>query len=221
MKSSVGTMLDASSMVCGAVLAGGQSRRMGRRSKSGLEIGGATLLDRVVSRIRPQVDRLFISSNQPVTLQGSVDTEPRIADLLEGYGGPLIGIFSCLRHLDANASCDWLAVVPCDAPFLPSNLVAALLEQSKTGNSSLVSVRYKGIVQPTFSLWHKDLLPQLHSAVFTGRMHGIMEFLDAVDFDTVAWPGQSPSPFFNVNTPEDLAVASAQAASHGELFHEA
>ena len=50
-------------LAIGVVLAGGLSRRMGGGDKGLLDIGGETMLGRVVGRLRPQVDRLILNAN--------------------------------------------------------------------------------------------------------------------------------------------------------------
>ncbi|HUC72338.1 MAG TPA: NTP transferase domain-containing protein, partial [Stellaceae bacterium] len=47
----------------GVLLAGGQSRRMGGGDKALRLLGGISLLDRVIARLRPQVDALVLNAN--------------------------------------------------------------------------------------------------------------------------------------------------------------
>ena len=49
--------------VVGLLLAGGLSRRMGGGDKALRLLGGVSLLDRVIERIRPQVEALLLNAN--------------------------------------------------------------------------------------------------------------------------------------------------------------
>jgi len=51
-------------LVSVAILAGGQSQRMGR-DKAWLEVGGRPIIERVLERIRPLSDDLLVSANSP------------------------------------------------------------------------------------------------------------------------------------------------------------
>ena len=49
------------------------------------------------------------------------------ADVVEGFAGPLAGVLTGLDWARTHApGCRWVASVPCDAPFLPRDLVARL-----------------------------------------------------------------------------------------------
>jgi len=96
---------------------------------------------------------------------------------------------------------------PCDAPFLPPDLAARLTRCAAKRGVSVAVARYDGIVQPVFSLWRLDVLPLVKGMVLERGRGGLMSVLDEVPHAVADWPLQQPSPFFNVNTPEDLVEA--------------
>ncbi|MGZ0246020.1 MAG: NTP transferase domain-containing protein, partial [Alphaproteobacteria bacterium] len=49
--------------ICGLLLAGGQSRRMGGGDKCLMTLGGKTLLQRIVETAAPQVGPLMLNTN--------------------------------------------------------------------------------------------------------------------------------------------------------------
>jgi molybdopterin-guanine dinucleotide biosynthesis protein A len=98
-------------------------------------------------------------------------------------------------------------MVPCDGPFLPDNLVAKLHQQIVQGDADIASVRYQGFAQPTFSLWHKRALPDIEQALIVEKNGGFKPLLQRLNTLYLDWPEQNPSPFFNINTPQDLALA--------------
>ena len=76
--------------VVGLLLAGGLSRRMGGGDKALRLLGGVSLLDRVVERMRPQVAALVLNANGDPARFGRFDL-PVVADSVTGFAGPLGG----------------------------------------------------------------------------------------------------------------------------------
>src|SRR4030095_5024338 len=111
--------------VTGLILAGGRGERMGGADKGWAVYEGRPLIISVVERFAPQVGPLLISANRNVELYAALATvvEDDIAAVNgEVFAGPLIGVLSGLRR----ARTEWMAIVPCDAPRLPDNLVQSL-----------------------------------------------------------------------------------------------
>jgi molybdopterin-guanine dinucleotide biosynthesis protein A len=99
----------------GIVLAGGQSRRLGR-NKALLELGGQTLIARVLDRLALLCDELIISAND---VELYADLPARVVpDLVPGRGA-LGGIHAGL----AAASNEQAVVVACDMPLLNLSLL--------------------------------------------------------------------------------------------------
>lgn len=191
--------------VYGAILAGGRSRRMGGDHKALLRLGGTVLLRHVIERLAPQVGGMCLSVEaahsrfEPLGLR-------QVADPARGSNGPLGGLLSVLASLPA--AFDWVLVAPCDGPFLPADLGSRLLQgASRAGRLGAVA-RYEGELQPTFSLWHRDLLPAIRDAVMVGGLPGFKPFLVTCPLPAVDWPEGEPPPFYNVNRPSDLKRAA-------------
>ena len=68
-------------------------------------------------------------------------------------------------------------------------------------------VRYEGVLQATFSLWHIDVLPIIKHAVMKENKGGFKQALPIIPHRILEWEQAEPSPFFNVNTAEELEVA--------------
>src|SRR5277367_771793 len=79
----------------GVVLAGGLARRLGGGDKPLREIGGRTILARVIARLEPQCECLAINANDDPRRFASFG-RPVIADEVEGHPGPLAGILAAL-----------------------------------------------------------------------------------------------------------------------------
>src|SRR5438067_12092768 len=110
----------------GVVLAGGLARRMGGGDKARLRIGGRTILERVLVRLKPQCAALVLNANgDPARF---ADTGLAVVpDSIPDFAGPLAGILAGLDWAAAHApGIADIASVPGDCPFLPGDLVARL-----------------------------------------------------------------------------------------------
>ncbi len=193
----------------GAILAGGRSRRMNGRNKALLPLGGKPMLQHVIDRVRPQVCELFLSVEQrdpayePFGLHQLEDPAP-------GSNGPLGGVLSALQCTRNDAP--WLLLVPCDAPFLPMSLSRKLMGGAIAENARLVTIACEDEWQPTFSLWHRDLLDSLGSAVLERGFGSLKHFMREHGAHIVEWP----SPFMNINDLSSMRRAERWIAEENQ-----
>ena len=192
----------------GVILAGGRSSRMGGGRKPLLELGGRPLLAHVRERLQQQVGPLLISCEAMNDgLEGfGLECVP---DLLPGYRGPLTGLYSALQCLADRGHEAGLVLCPCDAPFLPLDLVEKLSDASREKTRPVVAVSWRGVLQPTFSFWQPQHLPVVRAAVVEQGIGGLRRVMLSMPHKVVDWPVTEPPPFFNVNTPEDLETAAS------------
>jgi molybdopterin-guanine dinucleotide biosynthesis protein A len=186
--------------VDGVILAAGRSSRMGSVNKVQSLLAGRTLLEHAVTKLTPQVDRLMVNGDKNLCGDGA------IADHLEGFKGPLVGLYSALLS-DKLSSAQYLMMAPCDGPFIPENLVAALYREISATDADIACVRYQGFAQPTFSLWHKRVTPVVEQALLVKKNGGFKPLLEGLNSVYLDWPEQVINPFFNINTQDDLAEA--------------
>jgi molybdopterin-guanine dinucleotide biosynthesis protein A len=189
--------------VDGLILAAGRSKRMGCGDKLKSILHSKTLLEHVIDRLGPQVGELFINADPDLCGEQSLTV---IADHIEGFQGPLTGLWSALKSGELSDA-NYLMMVPCDGPFIPINLVAELYELMVENDADIACVRYQGFAQPTFSLWNKRVLPAVEETLLVKKMGGFKPLLTALNTVYLDWPEQPLNPFFNINTPEDLAEA--------------
>jgi molybdenum cofactor guanylyltransferase len=197
------------------VLAGGLARRMGGGDKWRIQIGGVTILDRVLDRLRPQCDNIVFNSNSdPAAAPHGLTV---VADSVSGYPGPLAGILAGLDWAAQNApGISWLVSVPGDCPFLPRDLVACLHQARSEGHAALACAESAGRRHPTVALWPIRLREDLRLAITTEQMRAVHQWTARYPLAVAAWNGAPIDPFFNVNTPEDAAEAAALAARYPE-----
>lgn len=191
------------------VLAGGQSRRMGT-DKTRLLIDGQTMLERVAARLAVQVRWIVISVGDRGDAGAPLGL-PVVRDTGERCGGPLFGILSGLKWAKGNTDAQWIVSVPADAPFLPGDLVSSLRKGLASGAEVAVA-RSLGRLHPVVAAWPVSLAESLEKWLTTPSQRAVKAWLatrrwSAVDFGCK----DRVDPFFNVNTPEDLASARGQA----------
>ena len=198
----------------GLVLAGGLARRMGGGDKARIKIGGLTILQRVLDCIAPQCSDVIINANgDPARF---ADTGlPVVADSVPDFAGPLAGILAGLDWAAVHAAqTEWLLSVPGDCPFLPKDLVARLHEARLAAGTPLACARSGDWRHPVVALWPVALRDDLRRALIDEDLHKIEIWTARHGVAIATWPAEPLDPFFNVNTPEDAALAEQIAAAH-------
>ena len=198
----------------GLVLAGGLARRMGGGDKALLNIGGETILDRVLARLGPQCTRVILNANgDPSRFARS--KLPVVADDIPDFAGPLAGILAGLDWLAANEpATEWMASVPGDCPFAPRDLVARLHAARSAEGTPLACAKSGDWRHPVAGLWPVTLRADLRRALTDEGLHKIEIWTGRHGVAIAEWPDRPVDPFFNVNRPEDLAEAERLAAQH-------
>ena len=194
------------SIPAGVILAGGRSSRMGVTSKALLELNGQPLLRHVVDRLQAHLDPLLLSCESETADFESFGLAV-VPDLLPDYRGPLTGLYSTLQFLSDKGHSNGLVLCPCDAPFIPDNLVQVLSNADQSEIKPVVVISYQGVLQPTFSLWQNHHLPVIREAVVEQGRGGLKHLLTSLPHKIVEWATVEPSPFFNVNTPQEFESA--------------
>jgi molybdopterin-guanine dinucleotide biosynthesis protein A len=196
----------------GLVLAGGQARRMGGGDKASLKVGGKTILERVLARLAPYCAPIILNANGDVARFSHYGLAI-VADSVPDFAGPLAGILAGLDWAAKNApGIEWLASAPGDCPFLPNNLVPRLHAARIADKKPLACARSGEWRHPVVGLWPVTLRDDLRRALTIDGLHKIETWTGRYGVALAAWPDRPFDPFFNVNTPEDLAKAEEIAA---------
>jgi molybdopterin-guanine dinucleotide biosynthesis protein A len=200
----------------GIVLAGGLARRMGGRDKARIRVGGTTILERVIERLRPQCGRLVLNANSDPA--AFADTGLTIvADSVPDYAGPLAGILAGLDWAARLApKIEWVVSVPSDCPFLPRDLVARLHQARAADDAILACARSGERRHSVIALWPVALREDLRQALTSDGVRKVEEWAARYVLGVAEWPARPVDPFFNVNTPEQAAEAERMAARHPE-----
>jgi molybdenum cofactor guanylyltransferase len=199
----------------GVLLAGGLARRMGGGDKPMRQIGGRTILARVIARLMPQCDGLILNANGDPARFAAFGL-PVIADTVENFPGPLAGILAALDWAAINRpDVAWILSAAGDCPFLPRDLVARLHRARAAEDAELAVAASDGQSHPVIGLWSTGLREQLRHALVVEGVRGVGRWTERYRLATVEWPVETLDPFFNANTVDDIAVAEQLAALDG------
>ena len=191
--------------ILGVILAGGLSTRMGGGDKSLMPLAGRPLMAHVIERLKPQVDDMVINANGDPLRLAQFEL-PVVADSIDGFAGPLAGILAGMDYA-AQHGHSKILVVAADTPFFPKDLANWLFEGCYNINiAKTASDSDRHNLHPTFGLWDVTLRDELRFAL-ENDMRKVMGFVKQHEWRGVEWVADGHDPFFNVNTPEDMAQA--------------
>lgn len=181
-----------------AVLAGGQSRRMGH-DKAWLQVGNRPVIERVLQQVAPLTDDLFIGANTPekYTHLGW----PVVPDIYPDKAA-LGGIFTAIH----TARHPYVLVVACDMPFLNQAMLQHLISLAPTADvvAPLINPPQPETLHTIYS---KTCLPAIEARLQANQLR-VIGFFDQVkvryvERDEVARFDSDFYAFINMNTPED------------------
>lgn len=188
-----------------AVLAGGDSKRMGK-NKAFLELGGERLIDLIVSRLSKLFAEVFVVTNDPGKLSYlPVRLEEDIYK--QGEKNSLRGIHTALN----KASYFSCFVTACDMPFISLSLIKYMSDYTK--EYDLVTPKLDGYYQPMFSFYNKKILPVIDEALMKRKYKITSLFKELktkeIFADIVSLYDPKQLSFININSPEIFRWAEA------------
>ena len=197
--------------VVGVVLAGGLARRMGGGDKGLKHLAGRPVLDWVVDRARPQVAGLALNANgDPARF--TAWSLPVLPDPVPGFVGPLAGVLAGLDWAAARGA-TWLVSFACDAPFLPTDLVARLQAARAAAGTPLACACSGGRDHPVVGLWATALREDLRQALTQEGLRKVDVWTARHGLARADFAAEPFDPFFNANRPEDLDAAEGLVRS--------
>ncbi len=187
-------------MISVAVLAGGESKRMGQ-DKAFLKVGRQPVVERVLAKVRALSDDVFISTNSPEKYQKfGLSTVTDIYPNKAALGGIYSAIYAAQHH--------HVLVVACDMPFLNVELLQYLIKLAPSADvvAPLIEPPQPETMHAVYS---KNCLPAIEPRLQTNRLR-IIGFFDEVSvrYVTRAEVAQFDPHFYsfiNMNTPEEWA----------------
>lgn len=178
--------------LCGVVLAGGGSTRMGS-DKSQLLLGEKTTLERITWTLNKITPTIVINQNEH-----RHHKYPVIADQFIG-AGPLAGLQAVLCERKE----DWFLLSACDTPFIQKEVYEHLLTYADRTTEAVIPC-YGGRYQPLSGIFHRNVLVHVEDLLKKGERK-VSRLFDEIDVRTVdRFEGLSEdlleSHFFNMNT---------------------
>lgn len=186
------------SSVTGLILAGGKGSRMGGVDKGLQGFRGRRLVDHVYERLVPQVGGIIINANQNHDEYRSFGVRV-VSDAIAGFAGPLAGFHAGL----SVSKRPFLVSVPCDSPFLPTDLVERLYARIDESGAELAVAKTADQPHPVFSLMRRGVLDHL-DAFLKGGGRKIDAWYATLNVVEVSFDDEAEA-FSNINTLEELA----------------
>jgi molybdenum cofactor guanylyltransferase len=217
--------------IAGVIIAGGKSSRMGEE-KALMRFGNRPLLSHVIARVATQVESVILNANGDAARFAPFGLTV-VTDQHLDIGTPLAGLHAALRWAKDHRF-DAALTVPSDAPFVPRDLAGRLAGEGASVAASGGQTHYLTGFWPAYLLeiLEEALLHVRHSresgnpalvdegsgvpafagVTENGRMRRVQDWVRLCDARIIEWPVQPFDPFFNINTPDDLAEAERIAA---------
>ena len=194
-------------MIHVAVLAGGQSRRMGR-DKALLQLGDQTLIERVIAAARPLAYPCLIVGDPAAYAHLGL---PVLPDRHPGLG-PLGGLHTALGQTAAP-----VLLLACDLPFLTPDFLRHLA--SRRGPHQAVVPYTAAGLQPLCALYEPSCLATVETAIQADQL-GMRSLLHNLSLDLVREKDWRPHDergllFANLNAPEEYERAQAALLKPG------
>ena len=183
------------------VLAGGDSRRMGR-PKAWLEVGDTYLLRYVAERLAPAFSEVLVSFAEPEQLEDPVPY--RVVFDRRPSAGPLAGLEAGL----ASARNEVIFAVACDMPYVTQEVAQMAVTAARRCDAAIP--RIDGRAEPVCGAYRRTALPFITGAVNTGRFKAADL---AAELDVTWLEHLDPRLFRSLNTPQDLERFHAELAS--------
>ena len=203
--------------IVGVILAGGQAARLGGGDKGLREVGGKTILARVIERVQPQVDVLVLNANGDPARFATYGL-PVVPDTVPDFAGPLAGVLAGLAWAEANRpQARYIVTVPADGPFVPRDLVQRLADKLVAEDADLATAASGVQTYPVVGLWPVRLRPALQDALTKEGVQKVDAWTKRYCRAIAAFPADPVDPFFNANTPEQLVEAEQLAARHPDI----
>ena len=197
--------------ILGAILAGGQSKRMGK-DKLFLELNNKKLIEHTIDKVKKYLKQVIIITNQKneFFFEKNLTT---VEDCIEGQLGPLAGILTAMEWAKKNfKKCSWIATFPCDTPFFPDSVIKNFIKESEKKESLLLCASSHGRKHNIFGLWSLDLYDKLKNDLVNKKIRKVQDWTEKNKIKNLEFKFKDYDPFFNINTQEDLEFAKKLGA---------
>jgi len=151
----------------------------------------------VLERLAPQVGELLVNANQNLERYRTFGY-PVVSDEIAGFAGPLAGLHAGMKTAHGSL----VLMVPCDSPFLPTDLAQRLYGALEAEGADLAVAKSGAQPYPVFALARTSLRPRL-AAFLEGGGRTVYAWYDSLKIIEVAFDDQEHA-FTNINTTDEL-----------------
>ena len=159
------------------------------------------MIQHVVERLAPQVDKLIISSNRNEVAYRALGYEI-VSDTETDFQGPIAGILAGLEECGTP----YALVCPCDSPNLPVDLVERLREGLADGladSSADIAVAHDGEQRQNLVALMKVSILESLQAYFQNGGRAVRNWYPGEQVVDVDFSSEAEC-FLNINRPEDM-----------------
>jgi molybdopterin-guanine dinucleotide biosynthesis protein A len=161
----------------------------------------------VIERVGPQLRSLILNANGDPARFASFGL-PVVPDPIADFAGPLAGVLAGMDWAAAHApDCPWIITVPTDSPFLPRDLAPRLVAERDIEQADMACAMSAGQRYPVVGLWPVRLRDELRRAITQEDLHKVDAWSARYRLAVAEFAVDKVDPFFNANSPEDLAKA--------------
>lgn len=186
--------------ISGVILAGGTSRRLGGITKANIEIGGKTIISRMLDIITPIFGEIIIVTNTPEEFP-SFTNHLIVGDKFIKTG-PLGGIHAALCATSAKA----VFVFAGDMPLIEKDIVERMAARYLETDCDILLPLISNYIEPLHSVYNSSILPLVEEYLEGTKNYAVREFIrqTRVEYMTFEPTEENLNAFSNINTGEDL-----------------
>ena len=194
------------------VLAGGASKRMGK-DKTLLQVKGVPMIKRVIdAALKVSNEVIVVTANRRKSKQliKIIGGDVTIVEDEERGWGPLMGMLTGCKR----ACAEYVAIVPCDAPFLNPKILMELFKRAE-GHDAAIPRWPNGYLEPLHSVYRRQVILDATQELIKKGSRSILRLIESlkdvvyVSVEELKLIDERLLTFFNVNTPRDLLMAEA------------
>lgn len=195
------------SLCTGVILAGGQNSRFSGTNKTLFKIGKKRILDHILEVFREIFNEIILVTNDPLQY---IEWDLNIVTDIFTIRSSLTGLHAGLFY----TTTPYAFFAACDTPFLKKELILSMLTKTEKRVDVVIPETSKGL-EPLFAIYSEKCLRIIEQQLYKNEFK-IRQFFQKVRVKKIPEPelrqnDPDLTSFFNVNTPEDLAIAKQMA----------
>jgi molybdopterin-guanine dinucleotide biosynthesis protein A len=187
----------------GVILAGGINSRLNNVIKANIEIGGVSVIHRILDCISDIFTDIIVITNTPDEFR--MLRGVRFAGDTYLKTGPLGGIHSAVK----NSSGDAVFVFAGDMPFIDKKIIMRMIDYFDRVNCDILIPKTGEDIEPLHAIYSTSVLDSLEKYLEENNNTAVREFIKTMNVEYLEITNEEISiyPFFNINSPADRIYA--------------